>query len=345
MRILFCILFLLFCIVPVTATSFQAPAVPDGADGWMPQNTQSLPAALTEMMQTIVPALRPDLAEALRIGAAMVAIAILVSLLQSSKSAITFAADLSGTVCAAAIMLGSSKSLVNLAADTISELAQYSKLFFPVVAAGLAAQGAPVSSAGLYIGTSMFTTLLSNIMSSIAVPIIYLFLAFSTAYCAVSEETLKKTKEQLKTGITWFLKTALSMFITYMGITGAISGTTDAAKLKAAKTAVSTMIPVLGGTLSNASEAILIGAGLAKNAAGIYGIYAMLAIFLAPFLRIGVHYLILKATSMICGLFDAAHLSALADDFASAMGLLLAITGALCMLLLISAICFMKGGM
>lgn len=331
-------------IQPVAASAIQAPTAPRSAEQWMPSHTESLPDALLEMLRLILPELRPDLSEALHISAALIAAAILVSLLQFSKSSVTSVSNLSSTVCAATILLGSTKSLLNLAVSMIAELAQYSKLFFPVIAVGLASQGAVGSSTALYLGSAMFSTLLCNTLASVAVPIIFLFLSFAIAHSAIGEGTLKKGKDLVRKGIEWFLKTILSFFISYMGITGAISGTTDAAKLKAAKTAISSMVPVLGGTLSNASEAILIGAGLAKNAAGIYGIYAMFAIFLAPFLRIGIHYFILKCTAFLCSLFDAGNLAELTEDFSSAMGLLLAMTGSLCLLLLISTICFLRGG-
>jgi len=88
---------------------------------------------------------------------------------------------------------------------------------------------------------------------------------------------------------------------------------------------------------------VLIGAGIMKNAAGMYGIIAVLALFLEPFLRIGIHYLVLKITNLICGVFGEKQISALIGDYSSAMGMLLAVTGAMCLLLLISTVCFMKG--
>ena len=65
--------------------------------------------------------------------------------------------------------------------------------------------------------------------------------------------------------------------------------------------------------------------------------------FLNPFLKIGIHYLILKLTAALCALFGAKRMTALVGDFSGAMGLLLAMTGSECLLLLISTVCFLKG--
>ena len=102
-------------------------------------------------------------------------------------------------------------------------------------------------------------------------------------------------------------------------------------------------MPVVGSILSDASEAVLLSAGIAGNAAGIYGIFAVLAIFLVPFLKIGVHYLVLKGTFVVCGIFSSRGMGTLLGDFSTAMGLLLAMTGSACLIQLISTVCFLKG--
>ena len=172
---------------------------------------------------------------------------------------------------------------------------------------------------------------------------IYLFLALATANSALGEPVLKQLRDLVKNGVSWALRILLTVYTTYMGITGVVSGTTDAAALKAAKMTVSGVVPVVGGILSDASEAILVSAGLMKNAAGLYGIFAVLAVFLGPFVKIGCHYLLMKGTASVCAVFGSKGLAELAGDFAGAMGLLLAMTGSACLMLLISTVCFMKG--
>jgi stage III sporulation protein AE len=102
------------------------------------------------------------------------------------------------------------------------------------------------------------------------------------------------------------------------------------------------MVPVVGGILSDASEAIVVGAGVMKGAVGVYGVLAITAIWLTPFVRIGVQYLMLKVVGAFCAGFDLKRSSGLIEDFASAMGLLLAMTGTVLVLLLVSTVCFMK---
>ena len=138
------------------------------------------------------------------------------------------------------------------------------------------------------------------------------------------------------------LKTILYIYTAFIGISGVVSGTTDAAALKAAKLTISSVVPVVGGILSDASDAVLVSATTVKNAAGIYGMFAVLSIWIGPFLRTGAHYLLLKVTGAVCASFANKASTELIEDFTTAQGLLLAMTGANCLLLLISLVCFLR---
>jgi stage III sporulation protein AE len=135
----------------------------------------------------------------------------------------------------------------------------------------------------------------------------------------------------------------LYIFTGYMSITGVISGTADAAAVKAAKLTISGVVPVVGGILSDASETVILSAGIMKNAVGIYGLLAVAAMWITPFLTIGAQFLMLKLTAAVCGVFGVKEASDLIADFSAAMGLVLAMTGAVCFFLLVSIVCFMKG--
>ena len=82
---------------------------------------------------------------------------------------------------------------------------------------------------------------------------------------------------------------------------------------------------------------------MVRNAAGIYGILAIMAVFLTPFLRIGCHYLLLRLTGAVCAVFGVKRCSELISQFSAAMGLELAMTGSVCLLQLISTVCFLRG--
>ena len=285
----------------------------------------------------------PDLTAAAGGCLGLIAVVLLASLLNampgSSKKVIRFVT----TLALSTILLGQANAMINLCAQTVRQISDYGKLLLPVMTAALAAQGGTTGATALYAGTALFDTVLSSIISNLLVPMAYVFLALAAANSATGEDLLKKLRDFVKWLMTWSLKTILYIFTGYMSITGVITGTADAAAVKAAKLTISGVVPVVGGILSDASEAVVLGAGVMKNAVGIYGLLAVAAIWMSPFLQIGAQFLLLKLTAVLCGVFGVKEASDLIEDFSSAMGLLLAMTGTVSFLMLISTICFMKG--
>lgn len=329
--------------MPAKALELEAPRVPKSGEELMPRTVTSFGEGIRELGGRLLHKVRPDLAEAGKVSLGALAAVILVSLLETCSGNVKKTAEFAGAASIVTILLNYTNSMIHLGVDTIRELSDYGTLLFPVMTTALAAQGGLTASAALYTGTTAFDVLLCFLISRLLMPGVYVFLALGAANAAAGEEMLKKLRDLIKNAISWCLKTVLTVFTAYMSITGVVSGTTDAAALKATKMTISAAVPVVGGVLANASEAVLVSGGLVKNAAGVYGILAMMAVFLEPFLKIGIHYLVWKATAAFGSLFGAKSAAGLIEDFSTAMGLLLAMTGAVCLLSLISCICFLKG--
>lgn len=325
------------------AMEINAPAVPESGRQLMPNETDSFGEGVLEILKRAISALRPDLVEAGTICVSTIAIVLMLSLVENLHGTGKTAAELAGAVAISCLLLKATNSMLHLGAQTVGEISQYGMLLLPVMTAALAAQGGITTSAALYAGTAVFNTFLTSLISKLLIPMIKVHLALSAASGAMGEKALKQLQSLIKWAGTWSLKIILYVFTGFLSITGVVSGSTDAAVLKATKLTISGMIPVVGGILSDASEAVLVSAGLAKNAAGIYGILAILSICLGPFLRIAVHYLLLKLTAGICSVFGSKRVTGLIQDFSASMGLLLAMTASECILLLISTVCFLRG--
>lgn len=337
------ILIIMLLSIPVHGVELTAPTVPQSAADFMPSEPQNLKEGIMEVLKEAVAHFRPDLKEASKVCFGIIAAVMVVSLIRTVPGDVEKTADLAGAVAVSGMFLSSAGALINLGAETVVDVSEYGKLLLPVLTAALAAQGGVTTSAALYTGTALFDALLSGLIGKILMPLIYLFLAIAAANSAVGDDLLKKIRDFVKWLMTWLLKTILYIFTGYISITGVVSGPTDAAALKAAKLTISGVVPVVGGIMSDASEAILVSAGTVKNAIGVYGLFAVLAIWMEPFLKIGAHYLLLRLTGAVCSVFGSKRTTELIQDFATAMGHLLAMTGAVCLMLLISTVCFMRG--
>lgn len=338
-QVILLVMMILTLTVPASALDLTAPTVPQVEPG----GPQSFTEDLLEILRDGVERFRPDLKEAAGACVTILAVGMALSMLSAMPGRPRGAVELAGTVLAAAVLLGPARSLIGLGVETVTELSEYEKLLLPVLTAALAAQGGVNASAALYAGTAAFNAILSGLVTGVLIPAVWVYLALAVGYGATGDGMLKKIRDLVRSAAVWGLKTILYVYTGYISITGVVSGATDASLLKAAKLTISGAVPVVGGILSDASEAVLASAAAVKNAAGIYGLLAITAMWLGPFLRIGVHYLMLKAAGAVSGVFGVGSLSGVVEDFAGAMGLLLAMTGAVCLMLIISTICFLKG--
>lgn len=342
-RLLFGILFALSLSIPASASEIQAPEVPKSAMDLMPENTDSFGNALMELLRKGILLIQPELDGALRTCSGILICALLYSILPILSEKLTEPMAMAWSVALGTVMLQRTGTMIGYAADALRQICDYGKLLCPVLTTALAAQGGITASAALYTGTIAFITLLSILVSRLLIPLVYIFLLFSVAGSAIGEGFFRNLADGVKYLLTWLLKTLLIVFTTYMSVTGVVSGTTDAAALKTAKVTLSSVVPVVGGILSDASESVLVSMGILKNAAGIYGILAVLALFMGPFVKVGVQYLLLKGSAALCSLFGDKRISSLVGDFSTAMGLLVAMVAAGCVLILISTVCYLKG--
>lgn len=342
-KLILAILLVITLIYPVSAQEFTAPLAPESAQPYMPNDTETFSEGLWYILKTAIAKLQPSLLDAGRSCLSLIAVVLLISLIQTFSGATKKAADLVGAVAISLLLMQPTNALIRQAADTVKELSEYGKLLLPVMTAAAASQGAVTTSAAIYTVTAGFSALLTSLIEKVVVPLTYVFLCFSIADSAIGENVLARINGFVKSSAIWCLKTILYVFTGYISITGVVSGSADAAAIKATKLAISGAVPVVGSILSDASETILVSAGIMKNTAGIYGLLALLAILVGPFIKIGVQYLLLNVTGGICSTFGSKRSTALIKSFSTALGLLLAMTGAVCLLLLISTVCFMKG--
>ncbi len=321
---------------------YTAP-IPDGLGNLLPVESPSFGKDLWSLITRAIGEFQPEMGECLLVCVSLFAVVMLVSAVKSANGKTAGAAELVGVLAVSLLLMDSASNMISLASETVQQLSEYGKLLLPVMTAAMASQGGLTTSTALYTGTAIFDAVLCGLISNLLVPLLYLFLLLCIAGAATGEGMLEKLRDFLKWLVTWGLRMTLYVFTGYMGITGVVSGTADAAALKATRLTMTGFVPVIGGILSEASEAVLVGAGVMKNAVGIYGLLAVIAIFITPFLRIGVMYLLLKLTAALCEIFEVKPVNSLIQAFSSAMGLLLGMTGSVCVMLLISTVCFMKG--
>ena len=247
-------------------------------------------------------------------------------------------ASLTAAVAVTAVAVSDVCSMVGLGREALDGMEQFSQVLLPTLAAAVAAGGAPGTAAARQMATVLFSDLLLTAIDKALLPMVYAYVAVCAAHAALGNDGLKRLAALLKWGVTTALTAILLVFVGYLTVSGAIAGSADAMALKAAKLTISGMVPVVGGILSDAAGTLLAGAGVLRGTIGVFGLLAVLALCLGPFLELGVHYLVYKLAAALAATVSGGSASALIDGIGGAFGLVLGMAGSGALLLLVSLV-------
>lgn len=322
-------------------------SLPDEAaevlDGFSPDGTPDFRSGVRSILRAAAGGSGGALRSGLRLCAVLLAMVTLCAVVRmSAQKDPVNAVSAVGALGICAACLGGMQSMISLASETVTRLSDYSACLLPVMASAMAMSGGTVSAGALYAGTALFSGLLSRLIARLLLPGVSVYLVVAAAEAALADSLLSELREFVGWLISKSLRVVLFVFTGYLTVTGVISGSADAAAVRATKAAVSGMVPVVGSILSDASETLLASASALKSSMGVFGMLAVLAICLTPFLKIGAQYLLLKGTAAVSGTIGMPQQVKLVKHAATAMGYLLAMTGACALMLLISVVCFLK---
>lgn len=249
---------------------------------------------------------------------------------------------MTGVLALTILSVSSIGSMVDLGRETLEELQAFTALLFPILATATAASGGVATSTALYAGSIFVSNALIATMNYFLVPLIYAYLAVSAAGALLANQALKKIKELMKWAVTNGIKLLLYGFSAYLSLSGIVSGVGDATAIKAVKLTFSAVVPVVGAMIADSTETLLVSASMIRNAIGIFGMLAIIAICILPLLRLTIQYIVLKITSAVCATIGDPQLTNLMESVGDAMGFLAGMTGACGFMMLISCVCTVK---
>lgn len=353
-RLLILLLILLLLTGSVHAVDLQetagvgdlADALPEDAEDRIgnitPTESVDFETGLGNILSSVAEEADGILQNGLKLCLEILAVVMLSSLFREFSGAGT-AMVLASTLAVGMIAVGQISSFFVRAAETVDEMTTFSGFLFTTMATATAASGSVGKAGALYGVTLAVCGGLSKLLEALLLPAISCYIALIIADNAMGDSRLKIASDTIKQLLTNGLKAGVIGFTAYLSLSGVISGSADSAAVKAAKLTISTAVPVVGSLISDASETLLVSAGLLRSSVGMFGLLGVLAVSILPFVETGVSYLLLKGTSAVTGILGEKQLAGLVGGLADAMGLLAAVTGVCALILMIGCVCFMGG--
>lgn len=323
-------------------TSGLEEAAPDSLDGVGALDLTNLGEGLEKLKESLVGGLQEILASSVRSAGALVLIVLFCSLAESvGESAGGMspqAVRLAGAGGVALVALSDMHSLIGLGRETIQSLSDFTTVLVPTMTMASVASGSVTSAPVRQAVTLLFSNVLTRLISRVLLPMTYAYAAGCVASAALEGNRLQPLCKLLRWCIVTVLTGLLLIYTGYLAIAGSVATSADAATLKAAHLAISGMIPVVGGILSDATEAVFSGASILRNSVGIFGVVGVLGFCAVPFLRLGIQFLLYKLAAALSAVVSDHPAARLIQELGNVFALVMGMAGTCALVTLFSLI-------
>lgn len=242
---------------------------------------------------------------------------------KSEIQIVTIASSLS----IAGILFSDINGMLSLCTKTLEQTSIFSNTMLPIMAGAITLSGSPITASTTQTITMFALNFIIKFINNVLVPFICAYIAIITVNSTLANNILDSLGDFVKWLTTGSLKLILTIFIAYLSISGAISGSVDSVALKTAKFAVSGSVPVVGGIISDATESMLAGMVTIKNSLGIIGMFGVAAICIIPFFQVGINYIIFKAGTAAFSPICTPQVKKLLTEIGESFGLMLGMIG------------------
>ena len=245
-----------------------------------------------------------DVKDMLPAFACICAVALLCGILSSVKSSFASqtSADMIFLVAYAAALIPVLAVLTECfsrAFSSVSSMREQMQLTFPLLLTLMAASGGSVSAAIYQPAVAFLGTTIVSIVSAVVLPLTLTIIAFSMAGNLSNELKLNNFSAFFKSINKWIIGVSVSVFGLFFTVQGLTSAAYDGITRRAAKYAIGTGVPIVGGFLSGGFDLAIAGSVLIKNSLGSLSIFLMVSVLFEPLVMLVGANLFLRLTAAV----------------------------------------------
>jgi len=169
----------------------------------------------------------------------------------------------------------------------------------PVAAAALSLTGRAASAAALTPLSAMFADGVENALMAWGLPLCGVAAIVAAGGSLSDSFRLDRLFRLICHAATWGTGMLVAAFVGVMALQGRLAAARDGASSQAVRQALRGLIPLIGGSVSDSSGALMESASALRNAVGATGLLIVLGVAAGPALELGAHMLSLKLASAL----------------------------------------------
>ena len=233
------------------------------------------------------------------------------------------------------LVLNNFADIINMVKESIIDLVGFSNSLIPLMITLMLTTGAIVSAGVIKPVLLILMNFIGNFITNFILPLVIIGTTLAIVSKISNKVRIDKMAKFMKSAGVWILGIIMTLFVTVLSLEGSITETVDGVTAKTAKAAVSTVIPVVGKILGDATDAVIGCSGILKNAVGFVGIIVIVGICIAPIIKLALLSLTYYIASCICQPIADEKVIGLLDSIGDTFKILLAIIFCVSVMLII----------
>ena len=233
------------------------------------------------------------------------------------------------------LIVSTFSNCISLVKNTIQNLVGFSNSLIPILMTLMLTTGAITSAGMIQPILLLLINFIGNAISNFILPVELISTSLNIISQISDEIKISKIPKFLNSATIWVLGIIMTLFVTVLSLEGSLTQTVDGVTAKTTKAAVSTVIPVVGKILGDATDAVIGCAGILKNAVGFVGVIVILGICLSPIIKLTILTITYYLASALCQPIADAKIVNLLESVADTFKTLLAIIFCVTVLLIV----------
>lgn len=259
-----------------------------------------------------------------------------------SSNSIKNSFNIASSICVSILIFNLCTSLSNNTQNYINGICKVMECFAPLMTSLYILTGNVTSGGIASASLILFISIVEKFLVLFMLPIINICMCFSIiktlgAYFDLSG--LSKILKNTFTGVTVFV---MSVFMFVLSCKSILSQSADSISIKTAKFAISSFIPIVGGTVNDALRTVTSSISLIKNSCGIIAIIVIAILILPSIISLLIHRLLFNLTSSIAKCLKCNNEAVILDEATSICGFLLALVLCTCILFIFALTILIK---
>ena len=213
------------------------------------------------------------------------------------------------------ILIAQMSPVISLACSSIKLAGSFIFAFVPVFCAIVAASGGITTSFSTNSMLIILSQGLSFIASGVFMPMTNCFLAIGICSSLRSELNLGSLISTFKKWLTTLISVISALFVSILSIKTNVSARADMLGIRSVRFVINSVVPIIGGSISEGLLSIQNYSSLIKSSVGIVGIIAIALVFLPAIIEIALWRAVLSLSSLVSEIFGDNSVSSAINTF------------------------------